>query len=184
MQENEAKQMGETKEKTSEESGRQSAANIQNYFESEIQLIIFNVNNVEYAVGISNITEIIKMIQITPMPNVPESIVGVINLRGKVIPVIDLRERFLSPNRENTKKTKIMIATIRNAEVGLIADEVSDVIGLSSNQIDPPLPLLSGIKMEFMKGIAKLRKRLIIIIDIIKLLTSNERLFLKGNMNE
>ncbi len=158
--------------------------NIENYFESEVQLIIFLINNVEYAIDIKNIIEIIQLMPISPLPNSPGFIEGVINLRGKVIPVVDLRARFQSPERKNTRRTKIMIAFIQDKEIGLIADSVTDVIGLSARQIEPPLPVIHGLRTEFIKGIAKLKKRLIIIADIEKILTTNEKIILKEKMDE
>ena len=157
--------------------------NITNYFDSEIQLIIFSINNIEYAIDIKNITEIIQLLPLNPLPNAPSFIEGVINLRGKVIPVVDLRERFKSPDKKNSRKTKIMITLIKEMEIGLIADEVSDVIGLSAIQIEPPLPA-QGLKAEYINGIAKLRERLIVIINIEKILSDNEQLFLEEKINE
>ena len=156
----------------------------QSYFDSEIQLIIFSIKNIEYAINIKNINEIIKYIPLSPLPNAPRFMKEVINLRGKVIPIVDLRQRFLSSNSENTKKTRIMIAHIQDREIGLIADSVSDVIGLAIKQIEPPLPVINGLKMEYIKGIAKLKNRLIIIVNIEKILSSQEKNILQEAIND
>lgn len=157
---------------------------VENYFDSEIQLIIFSINNVEYAIDISNIIEIIQFMSLSPLPNAPDFIEGVINLRGKVIPIVDLRVRFQSFIRENTRKTKIMIASIQDKEIGLIADTVTDIIGISAGQIEPTLPVIHGLKMEYIKGIARLNKRLIVIVNIEKILSSKEKIILKEKINE
>lgn len=154
------------------------------YFESQIQLVIFQVNNVEYAINIRNIISIIRYSEFSPLPNAPRFVKGVINLRGKVVPIVDLRERFISQNIENTKKTRIMIATMKEKEIGLVADAVSDIIGLSEKQIEPPLPVISGLKMEYIEGIAKINNKLIIIINIEQILTSDESSIIKESVHE
>ncbi len=154
------------------------------YFEAEVQLVIFKINDIDYAINIKNIIQIIRLLPISPLPNAPFFVKGVINLRGKVIPVVDLRERFHSKNRQNTKKTRIMIASLQNKEIGLIVDSVKDVIGISKNQIEPPLPVINNLKLEFIEGIAKIKKQIIIIVNIFNLLSSTEKSVLKGPNNE
>lgn len=155
-----------------------------NYLEAEIQLVTFIINNAEYSININNIIQIIKYIPVSPLPNAPAFIKGVINLSGKVIPVVDLRERFFRQVSTNTKRTRIIIAIVQNKKIGLIVDSVTDVIGLSLNQVEPPLPVISGLKVEFIEGIAKLKNKLIIIINIQKILTSNEKIILQDVINE
>ncbi len=156
----------------------------EDYLESEIQLIIFTINNIEYALNISNIIEVIKLKSLAPLPNAPDFIKGVINLRNKVIPILDLRERFQSPVIQKTRRTTIMIASIQDKDIGLIADSVMDVIGLNTAQIEPPLPIIHGLKMEYIKGIARLNKRLVILVNIEKILSSQERNILQEAINE
>lgn len=157
---------------------------ISDYLESEVQLILFTINNVEYALNIQNILEINKIQPINPLPGAPEFIQGVISLRGKIIPVVDLRERFSFATMPHTKKTRIIIANIQNSEIGLIVDAVTDVIGIHSDKIEPPLPVIDGLKIEFVEGIAKFHKRLIIIINIEKILTSSEKIILKETLHD
>lgn len=156
----------------------------QNYLDSEIQLILFDINNVEYALNINSISEIIKLTPINPLPGAPEFIRGVINLRGKIIPIVDLRERFIVKTLQFTKKTRVIIANVQNNEIGLIVDAVTDVIGLQSDKIEPPLAVIEGLKMEYVEGIIKFKNKLIIIINIEKILTSNEKLILKESFND
>lgn len=83
-----------------------------------------------------------------------------------------------------TKKTRVIIATVQNNEIGLIVDAVTDVIGLQSDKIEPPLAVIEGLKMEYVEGIIKFKNKLIIIINIEKILTSNEKLILKESFND
>ncbi|MBU1078470.1 MAG: chemotaxis protein CheW [Spirochaetes bacterium] len=172
-----------TKEKNpqSKEEGEREG---ENYLEAEIQLVVFTVKEVEYAININSIFQIIKYTEISPLPHAPMFIKGVINLRGKVIPVVDLRERFHSEAIVNTKRTRIILASIQDKEIGLIVDSVTDVIGIAGKQVEPPLPVISGLQIEFIEGIAKLKNKLIIIINIHRILSSSEKIVLKEAPNE
>ncbi len=135
---------------------QQNEKAIESYFESEIQLIIFTINNIEYAIDIKNVVEIIQFMLIFPLPNAPGFIEGVINLRGKVIPVVDLRERFQSTNRETTRRTRIMMTSIQDKEIGLITDTVLNESTLKSmyNAVTRPhnpqlIALLCGLVTAF-----------------------------------
>ncbi len=152
----------------------------QNKKNEEIQVIIFSINEVKYGISIDKIIEVIKMEPITPLPKTPEFIKGVINLRGKVIPVIDLRERFGLPSTEYTSDTRIIITLIEEKkEIGLIVDAVYEVLTIDSSIIEPPLPMVGSLKSEYINGIAKLESNLVLIIDIEKILTSEEKVLLK-----
>lgn len=152
--------------------------------EQEVQLIIFTVNEIEYGIHINDVLEVIRVQPVTPLPHGPTFIKGVINLRGKVIPVMDLRERFNVSSIEDTRKTRIMIVNLENKEVGIIVDSVIDVETISKAKIEPPLPVIGGLKMEYINGIAKFDNRLVIILNIEKILTSEEKILLQESMNE
>lgn len=156
----------------------------QDYLDSEIQLILFDINNMEYALNIGSILEIIKLMPVNPLPGAPKFIQGVVNLRGKIIPIVDLREKFSAKTSQFTKKTRIIIATVQNNEIGLIVDAVTDVIGLQADKIEPPLPLIEGLKIEYVEGIVKFKNKLIFIINIEKILTSTEKIVLKESFND
>lgn len=141
---------------------------------NERQLILFNLGKGNYGIPIENVFEIKKMEDITVVPKAPKFIEGVINLRGNVIPVVDLRKRFGMEKIEYTKKTKIIIVEIAKRQFGLIVDAVAEVVTLSNDQIEQSLPTVSGLKAEFINGIGKLNEKLIIILEISRILQSSE----------
>ena len=135
-----------------------------------LQLVTFNLDNEEYAVAILKVQEIIRMKEITRVPNSPAEVEGVINLRGKVIPVVDLRKKFGLAGKENDEQSRIMIMDIQGITMGLVVDSVSEVLRIPSNTVEPTPPMASNISAEFIKGIAKLEDRLIILLDMDRLL--------------
>ena len=141
---------------------------------NERQLILFSLGRGNYGIPIDNINEIKKMEEITVVPKAPKFIEGVINLRGNVVPVIDLRKRFGMENFDVTKKTKIIIVEVGKRQFGVIVDSVAEVVTLAQDQIEPSLPTVSGLKAEFINGIGKMDGKLIIILEISKILQSTE----------
>lgn len=139
-----------------------------------LQLVTFKLGNEEYAVDILKVQEINRMVEITPVPNSPPSLEGVINLRGKVIPVLSLRAKFFLPQKEVSGQERIMILDIQGFTTGLVVDGVSEVLRISSETVDPPPPMASSISAEFIGGIAKTESRLIILLDIDRLLGRTE----------
>ena len=135
-----------------------------------LQLVTFNLDNEEYAVAILKVQEIIRMKEITRVPNSPAEVEGVINLRGKGIPVVDLRKKFDLAEKENDEQSRIMIMDIQGITMGLVVDSVSEVLRIPSNTVEPTPPMASNISAEFIKGIAKLEDRLIILLDMDRLL--------------
>lgn len=135
-----------------------------------LQLVTFTLGNEEYAVDILKVQEINRMKEITRVPNSPQYVEGVINLRGKVIPVVNLRKKFGLAERENDEQSRIMIMDIQGITMGLVVDSVSEVLRVPSNIVEPTPPMASNISTEFIKGIAKLEDRLIILLDMDRLL--------------
>lgn len=146
---------------------------------NERQLILFTLGKGNYGIPIENVFEIKKMGEITVVPKAPKYIEGVINLRGNVIPVIDLRKRFGMEKIEYTKKTKTIIVEVKKRQFGLIVDSVAEVVTLNNSQIEPSLPTVSGLKAEFINGIGKLDEKLVIILDISRILQSNEDIIIE-----
>lgn len=136
-----------------------------------LQLVSFRIANEEYGVDILNVHEINKMTTITKVPNAPEFVEGVINLRGKVIPVIDLRTRLNLARKEYDKDTRIIVVEIEHSTVGFIVDTVSEVLRIPLNITEAPPAIVSGIDSEFIKSVGKLEDRLLILIDLNKILT-------------
>lgn len=140
-----------------------------------LQLVTFTLGNEEYAVDILKVQEINRMKEITRVPNSPSYVEGVINLRGKVIPVVNLRKKFGLAERESDEQSRIMIMDIQGITMGLVVDSVSEVLRVPANIVEPTPPMASNISTEFIKGIAKLEDRLIILLDMDRLLGKAEQ---------
>lgn len=140
-----------------------------------LQLVTFTLNKEEYAVNILSVQEINRITEITRVPNAPDYVEGVINLRGKVIPVINLRKKFNLQVREIDESSRVIIMDIMGVTYGLIVDAVSEVLRIPADIVEPPPPMASSFSSMFIKGIAKLENRLIILIDIDRLLGQAEQ---------
>jgi purine-binding chemotaxis protein CheW len=133
-----------------------------------IQLVSFMLADEEYGVEVLKVREIIRMPTITRMPNTSQHVEGIINLRGKVIPIISLRRRFNLLENENDSQTRIIIMDVAGSQTGFVVDAVSEVIRIRSNEIQPPpaLVLSCGIGREIITGVISHAERLLIIMDI------------------
>ncbi|MFQ3574333.1 MAG: chemotaxis protein CheW, partial [Thermodesulfovibrionales bacterium] len=138
--------------------------------EELLQLVTLTLGDEEYAVDILKVQEINRMKEITRVPNAPPYVEGVINLRGKVIPVVNLRSKFGLMEKEKDDRTRIMIMDIQGITMGLIVDSVSEVLRIPESIVEPTPPMASNISSEFIRGIAKLDERLIILLDMDRLL--------------
>jgi len=138
-------------------------------------LVVFDLANEHYGVDIAAVEGIIKMQPITLVPRAPEFIEGVTNLRGKVLPVLDLRKRFGLPAAATTKDSRIVVVEMNATTVGIVVDGVSEVLQLAPEAVEPPSPLVTTVDSAFIKGIAKFAERLIILLDLGKVLTLHEK---------
>ncbi|MDW7651002.1 MAG: chemotaxis protein CheW [Bacillota bacterium] len=145
----------------------------------ELQLVAFYLQGEEFAIDIQKVREVLKLTQITPLPQSLHFIEGVINLRGEVIPVVDLRKRFQISDSGRTDHTRIIIVEIDESLVGLIVDSVSEVLHLSATAVDPPPRRLAGTRTEFISGVGKLGERLIIIMNLERILSTEEQVELE-----
>ncbi|NDY55632.1 purine-binding chemotaxis protein CheW [Desulfovibrio sulfodismutans] len=145
-----------------------------------MQLVTFSIGEEEFGVDILKVQEIIRMMEITKVPRAPDFVEGVINLRGKVIPIIDLRKRFGLSTRDHDKHTRIIVIEINNMIVGFVVDSVSEVLRIPSNTVEPPPPVVSGLESEYISGVGKLEDRLLILLDLDRLLSGEERDVLTG----
>ncbi|HPD04906.1 MAG TPA: chemotaxis protein CheW [Spirochaetota bacterium] len=139
-----------------------------------IQLVSFKLDKIEYGIDILSVHEILRIPEITRLPNAPEYIKGVINLRGNVIPVVDIRMRFGMPSVPVTELSRIIVVEIGEKLVGLMVDNVYQVIRLSRSRIDEPHELIEGISTEFINGIGRLQDRLIVILRLDNILFGEE----------
>jgi purine-binding chemotaxis protein CheW len=115
------------------------------------------------------------MVEITRVPNAPPFVSGVINLRGRVIPIVDLRERFGLTKKENDKNTRIIVVELKGRVVGFVVDSVQEVLRIPKRITEPPPPMVAGIGSEYITAVGKLEDRLLILIDLERILTSTEQ---------
>jgi purine-binding chemotaxis protein CheW len=144
----------------------------------EQQLVVFELANEHYGLDISAVEGIIKMQAITKMPQAPSFVEGVTNLRGTVVPVIDLRKRFGLPTLEHTKDTRIVNVYMDKTKIGMIVDGVSEVLRIPEESIEPTPPMVSNVNTAFIRGIAKLDNRLVTLLDLSKVLSLEEQVAL------
>jgi len=146
-----------------------------------MQLVTFSIGEEEFGVDILKVQEIIRTMEITKVPKAPNFVEGVINLRGKVIPIIDLRRRFGLSSKEHDKHTRIIVIEINNMIVGFVVDSVSEVLRIPASTVEPPPAVVAGMESEYISGVGKLQDRLLILLDLDRLL-SNEDLDVIGQM--
>ena len=141
-----------------------------------LQLVTFRIGEEEFGVDILRVQEIIRIMEITRVPKSPDFVEGVINLRGKVIPIIDLRKRFGLEVKEHDKHTRIIVIEMNNMIVGFVVDAVSEVLRIPADTVEPPPPaVMGGIDSEYISGVGKLEDRLLILLDLDKLLSQEEQ---------
>lgn len=145
----------------------------------EIQLVAFKLDNEEFACKISDVQEVLKMVRVTPLPQSLKFIEGVINLRGEVIPVIALRKRFDLPEIDHSKHSRIIIVEVGANRVGLIVDQVSEVLRLPASQVQASPAGIAGGDSELIVGVGQIEQRLLIILNLEYILSSEEQLALE-----
>lgn len=142
--------------------------------QESIKVIVFQLMDKEYAIPVSQVQGIEKMMHITRVPRTEKFVKGVINLRGVVTPIIDLRERFGLPSSENTESVRIIIVQFDDTEVGFVVDSANDVIDLPVNSIEPQPEVVGVIEEAFISGVAKIDNRLLILLHLDKVLNISE----------
>lgn len=142
--------------------------------EKDIQVVGFRIGSETFGVRISNVREIVRVPEITAVPNAPDYLEGVINLRGKIIPVMDLRKRFGQAEIQPDKKNRILVVDFEGKLVGLIVNAASEVLKIPPSEIETPGSLLQEGEAGFVTGVGKLNGRLIILIDLNKLFQKGE----------
>lgn len=143
--------------------------------EAITQLVVFQLGHELYGADISVVREVGPLQRVTRVPRTPRYIEGVTNLRGRVIPVIDLRRRLGLPVTAATKKTRIAVAELEGGQVGMIVDAVLEVLRVPASSIEPPSPMMSKVEAEYVLGVAKVDGRLIILLDLARILQREER---------
>lgn len=144
------------------------------------QIVSFRLANEEYGVDIMRAQEIIMPGQITRMPEVPDFICGLINLRGHVIPIVDLRKRFGLPAKEADEHTRIIVVNVAGKTIGIVVDAVTEVLRISADQVEPPPSSVAGIDHDYIRGLVKLQNKLLILLNIDRILSRGEQAELDG----
>ncbi len=144
------------------------------------QMISFNIGEEDYGVNIQTVKEVIRKREITRLPKTPAFVKGVINLRGDIIPIIDLRERFGMEQRESTDMTRVIVAEVDGRPIGMVVDSVSHVIRIAQDQIEPPPEMVGGISEEYLKGVGKVGEQLIVLLNIDRILSATEKVELEN----
>jgi purine-binding chemotaxis protein CheW len=142
--------------------------------EKDLQVVGFRIGNETYGVRIGAVREIVRVPEITSVPSAPDAIEGVINLRGKIIPVMDLRKRFGLADIHRDKKNRILVVELENKLVGLIVNAASEVLKIPPSEIEPPGTVFAEGESSYVTGVGKLKGRLIILLDVAKLLHHSE----------
>lgn len=140
----------------------------------EKQLVIFELGSENFGIEIASVEGIVKLQEITKIPQAPPYFEGITNLRGSVLPVIDLHRRFGMPEPERTSETRIVVANLEGVKTGMIVSAVSEVLTIEDNVIEPPPPLVSNVNSTFIVGVAKIDNRLVILLDLAKILSTEE----------
>ncbi len=146
----------------------------------ERQLVVFRLANDVYGLEIQGVREIIRMQEITRVPNAPEFIEGVINLRGRICPVMDLRKRFDVTVADVTTESRIVVVEISGEDVGMIVDAVTEVLRISGDRVQPPSAVVTTADTRVVEGIVNLDDRLIILVDLDTLLSDTAQAMLAG----
>ncbi len=145
-----------------------------------IQLVTFKIADEEFGVDILRVQEIIRMMPITKVPKAPFFVEGVINLRGKVIPIIDMRRRFGMATNAHDGQTRITVMDLQGQVVGFVVDAVREVLRIKESTVEAPPQVVAGIGSDYLKGVGKLDDRLLILLDLDKLLSEAEMGALSG----
>ncbi|MGF7184324.1 purine-binding chemotaxis protein CheW [Desulfitispora alkaliphila] len=157
---------------------------------TENQLVVFQLktenSTQEFGVNINQVHEINRLTSPTKIPNSPDFVEGVINLRGKVIPIVDIKKKFHMGMIEYNEETRIIVIEVSGQTVGIVVDSVSEVLRISGDAIEPPPTFIGGIGSEYITGVGKLENRLLILLDLDKTfsLGEKERLEKATNYNE
>ena len=153
------------------------------------QLVIFSLAEESYGVDIGTVSEIIRLQEITRVPRTPTFVEGVINLRGKVIPVVNLRTIFYLPAAEQTRESRIVVVDLGGQQTGIMVDAVTEVLRIAAESVEPPSSVITGADSDYLLGIAKVEGKMITLLDLEKVLSPEQaekfmRMELPDNENE
>ena len=143
--------------------------------EDILQLVSFNISNEEFGIDILKVEEIIRIISITQIPNSPDFIEGVVNLRGRVIPVVNLRTRLGFEKKGFDNQTRVIVVEVNGVTLGFIVDSVKEVLRIPKSITEPPPAITTGVNSDYITAVGKLENRLLILLDLEKVLDLKEK---------
>lgn len=147
------------------------------------QVVVFKLKEEEFGIDINNVREVLKMLPVTSLPHSDHSIEGVINIRGSIIPVVNLCRRLDLPELSLTDDTRIIVVEIEDEPMGLIVDKVTEVLNLSLNDIQQASSGVMGVNTSFLDGVANLENRLVLLLGVGNLLSSNDSELMAAAVN-
>jgi purine-binding chemotaxis protein CheW len=142
--------------------------------EKEIQIVGLHIGRETFGLPISVVREIVRVPEITAVPNAPKHIEGVINLRGRIIPIVDLRKRFGEKVPEPSRKNRVVVVELETRAIGLMVNSASEVLRIPPSDIEPPHNIFQEGELNFISGVAKLNGRLVMLLDLNRILESGE----------
>jgi len=143
---------------------------------SEKQYVIFKLGDEKYGVDIMKVKEISEFKTSTKVPNAPYFIDGIINLRGEIIPIVNLKKRFNINNNDSVNSdTRIIVININSRNIGFVVDEASEVLRINDNDIEPAPEIITGVDRQYINGVGKLENTIVILLDLEKILTDEEK---------
>lgn len=143
-----------------------------------LQQVVFKIDKEEYGVDIMKVNGIEKYQEVVKIPNAPEYVDGIINLRGEVLPIFNLRKKFHLADRPTDEDTKIIVAFTNDMKVGFVVDAVAEIMNIDDSEIEPTPKIITGIERRYIKSVAKVGQRMIILLDIELIVTDEEKLSL------
>ena len=149
---------------------------------AEQQLVVFGLGKEEYGIDISRVREIVRLQNITAIPQATDFVEGIVNLRGQIVPIVDLCKRFFVADREKRDESdrRIIVVTIADQNIGVLVDEVSEILRIPGESIEPTPPVVAGgMNVDFIRGVGKIKERLIIILDLDRIFSAEEQNLLK-----
>lgn len=138
--------------------------------DNKTKYLCFMLSDEEYAIEIDDIKEIINVREITEVPGAPEYIKGIISLRGVIITIFDFRKRLGFQEKEYGKDARIIVVSVDNAQIGILVDSVTEVLRISEREVEPPPPVIGGIEAEYLKGVGRVKGRIVILLNLNKAL--------------
>lgn len=145
---------------------------------AQVQLVTFRLGQEEFGLDVFTVQKILRHEPVTPVPRAPRFVEGVLDVRGEVIPVLDLRKRFELPGTDTDEDTRIVLVDFQGEPLGLVVDAVMEVLRVPETMLAPPPRYFKGLAQEFIRGIVRMDQRLVVLIDLEQVLSSDERIAL------